>query len=139
MSDYFCHACAIKLGYVNPISTPTPNLTGTNYQLAKFLKHTAPTGVHSINSVFDNPAYSAYQNHVISGQLSGCVEMDNNNRKNVIWYAGEQVGITYSGSFNFPVSGVKIVLEGDQTKVHAFPVAHPQSMHCKNCGCLIPF
>ncbi len=137
MSEYYCHSCAVKLGLITP--TITTNLTGCDYQLEKFIKHTAPTGCYSINSVFDDPSYSNYRNYTISGSLSGCLEIDGGGRKNLLWYAGEQVGLTYSGAFVIPASGVKIVFHDDDTKIHPFPFNPPQVKVCKSCGTLIPY
>ena len=95
--------------------------------------------VDSINSVFDDPSYSNYRNYTINGSLSGCLEIDGGRRKNLLWYAGEQVGLTYSGAFVIPSSGVKIVFHDDDTKIHPFPFNPPQVKVCKSCGALIPY
>ena len=137
MSHYYCHACAVKKGLVTP--TITANLTGTNYQLDKFIKHTAPTGNYAMNSVFNDPKYPTYRDYTISGALSGCVEVDNKGRSNIIWYAGKETGLTYSGNFNLPVSGIKIVLHQDNAKIHAYPFQVPETKHCQDCGVLIPY
>lgn len=137
MSDYYCYPFAVKHGIIKP-SSPT-NLTGQAYQLEKFIKHTAPTGSYSINSVFDNPAYSNYKNYIVNGLLSGCAEIDDKNRLNLIWYAGERVGLTHSGSFVTPASGVKIVFHDNQTKIHQFPCNPPIAKTCKICGRIIPY
>jgi hypothetical protein len=137
MSDYYCHSCAVKLGLITP--TITANLTGSNYQLEKFIKHTAPTGRYSINSVFDDPNSSKYRDYTISGSLSGCLEIDGGGRKNLLWYAGEHVGLTYSGAFTVPASGVKLVFHEDDTKIHSYPFNPPEVKHCKECGALIPY
>jgi hypothetical protein len=39
MSDYYYHACVVKLGLVMP--AVTTDLTGCDYQHEKFIKHTA--------------------------------------------------------------------------------------------------
>lgn len=137
MSEYYCHACAVKNGAVQP--TVTTNLTGSNYQLEKFFKHTAPTGHHAINSVFSDKSYAKYRDYTISGSLSGGVEIDDQGRTNIIWYAGEEVGLTHSGSFTIPASGVKIVLHHDDAKVHTYPFNPPQTQYCKTCGALIAY
>lgn len=137
MSDYYCHACAVKLGLIMPALTT--DLTGCDYQLEKFIKHTAPTGSYSINSVFDDPKYAEYKDYTISGALSGCVEIDNRGRKNLLWYAGKRVGLTYSGAFTVPASGVKIVFHDNETKIHTYPFNPPKAQRCKECGVVIPY
>jgi len=82
MSEYYCHGCAVKNGLVKP--TITASLTGSAYQLEKFIKHTAPTENYAINSVFDTADYGKYRDYTISGALSGCVEIDNEGRSNIL-------------------------------------------------------
>jgi hypothetical protein len=137
MSDYYCHYCAVQLGLITP--TISINLTGFNYLLEKFIKHTAPIGNYTINSVFDNPTYCKYRDYTISGLLSGCLEIDGRGRKNLLWYAAEKVGLTYSGSFVVPASGIKIVFHDDDTKIHSYPFNPPEVKNCKNCSALIPY
>ncbi len=63
MSTYYCHVCAANLGLMN-VASPL-SLTGTNYQLAKFIKHTDPTGTYAINSVYDDADYAVYENYIV--------------------------------------------------------------------------
>jgi|APCry1669189241_1035207.scaffolds.fasta_scaffold09463_1 hypothetical protein len=137
MSTYYCHSCAVKLGLITP--TTTANLTGCNYQLEKFIKHTTPIGSYSINSIFDDPNYSKYRDYTISGSLSGCLEIDDKGRKNLLWYAAEQVGLTYSGAFTVPASGIKIVFHDNDTRIHTYPFNPPEVKYCKECNTLIPY
>jgi hypothetical protein len=48
----YCHDCAIRKGLINPIDSTTISLTGTSYQLEKFVKHTAPLQYGGVVSVF---------------------------------------------------------------------------------------
>lgn len=137
MSQYFCHSCGISLGHVTP--SVSGNISGNAYQLEKFIKHTAPTGSYAMNSVFDDPTYSNYRDYTVSGVYSGCLEIDSYNRKNMVWYAGKQIGLTYSGSFTVPESGVKVVLHHDQTKIYSYPFTPPQALKCQHCGAVIAF
>ncbi len=50
MSDYYCHQCACRRGYLARIDAG--NLMGTNYQLEKYMKHTCPASSEAIQSVF---------------------------------------------------------------------------------------
>ena len=117
------------------------SLTGTSYQLEKFIKHTAPTGTYPINSIFNDPTYDTYSSYIVTGTISGLLEIDNQGRKNFIWYAGKYTGMEYqSGIYVAPTNGVKIVLPEDATKLHAFPIqAQPGSInYCQKCGAPLP-
>jgi len=78
MSQFFCHSCSVS-GLVTP-AMPT-SLTGTSYQLEKFIKHTAPTVTYPINSIFDDPTYDTYSGYIVTGTISGLLEIDNYGRK----------------------------------------------------------
>lgn len=137
MSTYYCHDCSISLGLIVP-QIPT-SLTGTNYQLERYIKHTAPTGTYFVNSVFDDPL--AYSGYIVTGTMSGFLEVDDRNRNNLIWYAGERTGVEYrNGVFVAPTNGVKIVLSQDYSKIHAFPIVdNPCTVnYCANCGKPLP-
>jgi hypothetical protein len=139
MTQYFCRECQMLLGLVSPANPIS--LTGTNYQLGRFIKHTAPTGTYSLNSVFDDPTYTAYSNYIVSGSVSGYLEIDDYGRKNIIWFAGEHTGAEFRNEvFIAPTNGVKIVLPEDDTKIHAFPLkASPGSInYCDSCGKPLP-
>ncbi len=138
MPQYFCHSCSV-LGLVTP-AIPA-SLTGTSYQLEKYIKHTAPTGTYPINSIFDDPTYDAYSGYIVTGTISGLMEIDDYGRKNFIWYAGEKTGAEYqNGVFIAPTSGIKIVLLEDDTKLHAFPITAQSGSvnYCANCGAALP-
>jgi hypothetical protein len=139
MNQYYCHQCAISNGLVVPANPNT--LTGTSYQLGKFIKHTAPTGTYPLNSVFDDPTYDTYSRYIVSGTASGLLEIDDLGRKNFVWFAGQRTGAEYqNGVFIAPASGVKIVLPEDYTKLHAFPITtSPGSIsNCVSCGKILP-
>ncbi len=92
MPQYFCHLCSVS-SLVTP-EFPT-SLTGTFYQLEKYIKHTAPTGTYPLNSIFIDPTYNTYRGYILTGTLSGLLEIDNYGRKNYLWYAGEVTGAEY--------------------------------------------
>lgn len=140
MPTYYCHECSISLGLITP-QIPISSLTGTNYQLERFIKHTDPTGTYNINSVFNDPTYSVYKDYIVTGTMSGFLEVDDRNRNNLIWYAGKYTGVEYrDGVFVAPTNGVKIVLFHDESLIHAFPiVAQPNLInYCQNCGTPLP-
>ena len=139
MSIYYCHDCSVSLGLTVP-QIPT-SLTGTNYQLERYIKHTAPTGTYFVNSIFDDPTYPTYNNYIVTGTISGLLEVDNRNRNNLIWYAGERTGVEYrNGVFFAPANGIKIVLSHNSAKIHAFPITDmPGTVnYCANCGKSLP-
>jgi len=140
MLQHYCHECSVLNGLVIPASPSS--LTGTSYQLEKYIKHTAPTGIYEgLNSVFDDPTYEAYSGYTVTGTASGLLEIDYKNRKNLIWYAGSPTGVEYrNGIFTAPTTGVKIVLPEDGGKIHAFPItASPHSVaKCLLCGKPLP-
>lgn len=140
MSQYYCHQCSISGSLVTPANPSS--LTGTHYQLGKFIKHTSPTASYNLNSVFADPTYQAYSGYVVNTIASGLLEVDNQGCKNLIWFAGSQNGVEYrSGLFTAPTKGVKVVWPESDSKLHAFPIAaSPQRIEgCFSCGKQIPF
>jgi hypothetical protein len=113
----------------------------SQYQLEKYMKHTAPSGCYAINSVFDNPTWDNYQNYLICASASGCMEVDDYGRKRYIWHAGSTTGIQYNnGQFESTCSGITVVLAENVSHVHAYPYNfHPESRPCAKCGRLVPF
>jgi hypothetical protein len=115
-------------------------LTGTQYQLEKFIKHTAPSTSYPWNSVFTGPGSESYRNYVVTAVASGCVQIDGN-RTNVVWVASETTGITYrNGSFVAPADAVKVVFHDDEFKIHGFPIGSAAfgSATCIACGKPVP-
>lgn len=139
MSTYYCHECARQYRHISPVDPSA--LTANQYQLDKFVKHTAPTGVYPTNSVFYDNSWSGYQNYMVTVAASGCLEVDNYGRKNLIYFAGEETGLRYdNGSFTAPCSGVMLVCGESVGYVHAFPIDFsPESRICAQCGKLVPF
>lgn len=141
MSLYYCYQCALSNGFVSPIETDILNLTGTAYQLDKYIKHTSPPAVPGLITIFDDPAYDTYQGYIVTGTISGMLEIDDRSRKNFIWYGGHQTGFEYiDGNYIAPVSGVKIVFPENDQRIHAFPVAGISGLIyiCENCGKQLP-
>jgi hypothetical protein len=135
---FYCHECAARNSLMNAASPVS--LTGTQYQLERFIKHTAPTGIYPVNSIFDDPTYNSYRNYVISSTASGCVQVDSAGRVNVIYVAGKTVGITVRNStLVTPDDAVKVVLHDNQWKMHAFPTVSDtvNAQRCVECGRLV--
>lgn len=137
-NTYYCHDCSIKRWGANHNHTTT-NLTGSTYTLGKFLKHTIPPPLSGspIVSVFNDGDYPKYSGYVVNAMASGSTEVDYQGRRNVIWYAGKDVGVLYSGStFTASTDTVKVVLAHDATKVHPFSVESGPLLTetCTDCG-----
>jgi hypothetical protein len=121
-----------------PFDTAAINLTGSDYQFGKFIKHTVPIGGYeNVLSIFNRPDYSGYLNYTVSASLSGCAQVDDSGRSNLIWYAGRHVGMTYSGSRYYCANdAIKVVLHHDHTLIHSFPTNWEQHYinRCLDCG-----
>lgn len=138
MNQYYCHACAIRCGKLKP-ADPI-ELTGTQYQLEKFIKHTAPSTTYPLNSVFTGPASESYRNYIVTAVASGCVQIDGN-RTNIVWVASATTGFTSrNGSFVARNDAVKVVFHDDQFKIHGFPSGSTEfgSATCIDCGKPVP-
>jgi hypothetical protein len=109
-------------------------LTETQYQLEKYLKHTAPASAYNFNSVFTGPGSEMYQHYIVTTVASGHVQVDDENRTNVVWVASDQTGISYSGgTFAGPNNAVKVVFHDDDKKIHGFPI-HSSELKAAKCG-----
>lgn len=137
MKQYYCQKCVRDQGLIARIDTNSLNLTGSNYLFEKFEKHTKiPTGTDYI-SVYNDPTYQNYKGYTISGSLSGFLEIDEKNRKNLIWHAEKYIGVTYDGgNLIFPIDAVKVVLPEDTGRLHSFPVNsnNYSSEFCISCA-----
>ena len=135
MSDFYCHECAAKNGWMN-VATEA-NLTGTPYQNGRFIKHTTPSGIYPIISVFDDPSYSANSGYLASASMFGCLEVDDSGRRNLVWDAEKRVGQTFSGTTVLRAdSAIKVVLPYNPRKIHLFPTASDliSRGQCVGCG-----
>lgn len=136
MAKYYCHECSIKLGFLSD-NIPITNFTGSVYQLDKFIKHTLPTQYYDINSVFDDENYSSYENYMVNTMASGSVEVDDFNRKNIVYCASKIIGFTeISGSIQIPTDAVKVVLYQNSNKIHCYSTGSVGFVNeiCSNCG-----
>lgn len=112
----------------------------SSYQVEKFIKHTAPTGLYPVNSVFEHRDWPTVKDYFVVTAASGCLEIDDQGRKNLIYFAGRKVGLRYeNGVFTAPCSGVKLVCTEDAWRIHGFPSEfHPESRQCAACGRAVP-
>ena len=141
MSNYYCYECSVSNSLIFPIDPDPLNLTGTNYQLDKYMKHTTPPTQKGIITVFNDSAYENYRGYIVTGTISGMLEIDDKNRKNFVWYGGYETGFEYvDGNYIAPVSGVKIVCTENDQLIHAFPVAGISGLvrNCAICGKPLP-
>jgi hypothetical protein len=134
----YCHPCALAQGIVGgPISS---NLTGSVYQVEKFIKHTQPSTGSLPVGVFLDPSYSAYAGFVVNSMASGSAEVDSSGRTNIVWYAGRQVGWTWqNGVPVLPNDAVKLVLAYDPIRIHPYSVSSAPwaTATCSVCRALV--
>ncbi len=127
-------------GIARVASRPTFCQNSSNYQADKFIKHTRPDRIYSINSLFDDPSTNVYRDYVINSAAGGSVELDDFGRTNFVWVAGENVGLTYiDGELKGPADAIKLVLPFDSEKIHAFPFIsiELEELACQICGAQI--
>jgi hypothetical protein len=140
MPVYYCHECARASGLVNPV-LPMSGLAPTSgYTLQKFLEHTVSGMTGKLKSIFADRSWAAYQDFMVDAVNSGCLEVDDQNRKNLIVFAGKETGVTFhSGKFVASCSSVKVVLSESSGQIHAFPSnVIAESQVCVACGRRVP-
>ena len=141
MSIFYCHQCSASKGLIKALCSQTLDLTGNSYKLDKFMKHTAPHNMNGFVSVYDDPSYKSYKGYSINASLSGAVEIDDQNRKNVLYYADDNIGVTYCNSLPITIGDtVKLVLHENDNLVHSFPVASGSILKTEICaeyGCKV--
>ncbi len=137
--QYYCVDCAMACGRLRP-AIPA-NLFHTQYQMEKYVKHTAPSSTFSFNSVFSDPSTIAYRDYIVTTVSSGPVQVDSLGRLNVMWVASKETGISYqNGRFYSNTHAVKVVFHDDQFKIHAYPTQSSDlaGHTCCACGKVIP-
>ena len=140
MNTYYCHACTSKHGlYAPPVDPAFINLTGSPYTLTKFMENTIPaSGLgKQLNSIYADPTYNDYKAYYVNASASGSLEVQPDGKKNIIWYAGRDLGPAFeTGSFKFSGEAVKIVYPENSGKLHHFHVdAHNYLTNvCSICG-----
>lgn len=118
----------------------TDRLLDTRYQLEKYIKHTAP-GTVPVQSVFASPGTQAYADYIVNAAGSGWYQRDDQGSYSMVWYAGTQTGLEYrNGMFHAPASGVRVVCQDDEFKIHGYPDARIiPAISCDGCGRPIPY
>ena len=139
INSLYCLECAARNHWLNPSITGV--MTFSDYQLEKFIKHTAPTGwAANLHSVFDEPSVSGYRDYIVLAAASGYLDRSNPGKPTLCYFAHEKTGNTYlNGAFQLGASGVRVVCIGRETRVHAFPDASvlPTAI-CAGCGKFTP-
>ena len=145
--SYYCHVCGDNLGYIAPINISGINMTGyypgqPYSPIDKYFKHVQYTGQQGIVSIYNTPDYDTYRQFGINAYLSGCVEVKDGFRTNLLWYAGRDIGLRYNnGIIQWPEDTVRLTFHDNAFKFHHFsqsslniPVGN-----CAHCGRVIPF
>lgn len=131
----FCHQCAARRGYMSPTTDLT--LTGTTYQLGKYIEHIAGS-----SSVFCDSSFENYKNWTVSTLASGWVSVDERGRRTMVMYAGETVGFCRSEDrFKGFGNCVRVVHYDDGHKIHSFPFKDEflSRARCESCGVALPY
>jgi hypothetical protein len=137
MPKHYCHRCAINRGVIVPCNPTT--LSGNQYQLDKYLKHTAPTSAYPINGIFDDPSYNTYKDYVITTLASGTVSQQDNGRINMNWIAGSRIGVQIeNGKPILDTDTITVVFADDDSRIHAFPTRSDKIRMENCCICGIP-
>lgn len=138
-NKYYCHPCAQALGYM-PSHSSDEDFTGSlgSYTLDKYIKHTSPYLGTDTVSIFSDPDYDSYKNHIVNTQASGSVEFDSKGRKNIVWMAGMNIGFTFQNNgVVIPNDSVKVICTDSIYRIHAYPTSSVAMRlnHCDRCGC----
>ncbi|HLZ15578.1 MAG TPA: hypothetical protein VKQ08_00975, partial [Cyclobacteriaceae bacterium] len=116
---------SVELGHLNPGGIDHLNFTGSTYQLGKFVKHTLPPTHSGLVSIFSDPSYSNYKNYIVNTVASGSTEFDQYHRKNIIWYAARENGVSFlNGIPRNTTDIVKVVLPLCTTRFIATQPTH---------------
>jgi hypothetical protein len=138
MNIYSCPVCTLR--YYNPVVlSPANNLTGSAYLLGKFLKHTPGNynpadGVVSKYHFQDYPTYCYLLHQAIQ---SGSLEVDSQNRRNLLLPLRAPVGQVYDPSGIIqPVDVVKVVKPHDLKHIHHYATGSFSLIgaRCWSCG-----
>ncbi len=141
MSTYYCHECAFINGTLR-LPPQGDRLTDNSYKLEKYIKHSDPSSSSDYKTVFTGVASESYQNYIVTAVASGHVQVDSQNRVNIVWVGSETTGIALKGgNFIGDMSAVKVVCHSDTNKIHGYPIAVSElkSTTCEQCGKTIPY
>ena len=117
-------------------------LTDNRYKLEKYRKHTDPSSSSYYKTVFTDVTSESYQKHIVTAVASGYVQVDTQNRVNIVWVGSETTGIALKGgNFIGNMSAVKVVYHSNTNKIHGYPIAVSELKltTCMQCGKTIPY
>lgn len=137
--EYYCYECRVGLDGLDTIRTGS--VLGSSYQVQKFVKHTlqGSGSTHLLNSVFETTTVNRYRDWIINSAASGCLEIDEQGRHNYLYYAGREIGVTYSdGEFAWTDDCVKLVPPYDEDRIHSFPVSSTSFQEASFQSCSKP-
>jgi len=105
-----------------------------SYLHKKFKKHTETSSVNDgVITVFHQNDYDSYSNYLVDTAASGSVEIDNQNRVNILLIGRESVGrLEIDGIYQGNVGACKLVLHTKPEYVHGFPTSSAD-LHSKIC------
>ncbi|GEM_PF-1047677 len=141
MSTYSCHDCAVINGTLRP-PPKGEGLTDNSYKLGKYIKHTRPSSSSDYKTEFTGVASESYQNFIVTAVASGHVQVNSQNRINIVWVGSETTGIALQGGrFVGDMRAVKVVCHSDTNRIHGYPIAVTElnSASCVQCGRTIPY
>jgi len=87
-----------------------------------------------IRGPIDAPKYKDY---IINTVASGCVEIDDRGRIDILWVAGKKTGFTFKNLIiQYPDDAVKVVHHDNVTKIHPYPTGSQSwiMQKCELCG-----
>lgn len=141
MNTYYCHDCAVLNGTLMP-PPKGEGLTNNSYKLGKYIKHTLPSSSSDYKTLFTGVTSESYKNLIVTTVASGHVQVDSQNRINIVWVGSQTTGIAIQGGrFVGDMSAIKVVYHSDTKKIHGYPiaVAELKPACCVQCGKIIPY
>jgi len=139
----YCNKCATARGLIPLYDAAAANLTGSKYQLEKFLEHTQ-TGSRAgaVVSIYSDPSYDSYKNLLFSSILSGSYHQDAGGRESMVFVLGTDCGFSWddnSKAIRYAEDAVRVVCFRDAAKVHHYSQdsAAFNPARCMDCGAVI--
>lgn len=132
----YCNECRVQLGYFQNIPADF-NFTGSEYLLDKFLKHILPVECNDKISIFNDKNYKQYKEYIVNANLSGSIEVLDNNNVNILLIVENEIGQLYLDGTKAPIiqDTIKVVLSNNLLRIHAFPTSSNElkNYSCENC------
>jgi len=140
MRKYLCNQCARELGQLPTINTEQ-SFTGSgivgDYLFDKYVRHTQfPTGDGFV-SIYRDTSYDTYKEYAIISAASGSIEIGDDGKKAMLWWAKEDIGDAIHNQIPVAYNNmVKLVLYENKNKIHHFPTSSlsAHEFKCLKCG-----